>query len=117
MGAKVSFGVVTLPPYLAGSKGAAVLDVFVQPRAAKNAIVGVHGSALKLKVTAPPVEGKANRATEELVAEALGIARSSVRVVSGESSRHKRLVISGISAEMVACELEHVLSSRPHEPG
>jgi hypothetical protein len=108
---------VVLPPYVSESKGSAVIDVFVQPRAAKNAIVGVHGPALKLKVTAPPVEGKANRATEALIAETLGIAPSSVRVIAGESSRQKRVAISGMGAEMVACELALVLSSRPHERG
>ncbi|MGH2807014.1 MAG: DUF167 domain-containing protein [Actinomycetota bacterium] len=108
---------MALPPYVSTSKGATIVDVFVQPRAAKNAIVGIHGSALKLKVTAPPVEGRANRAAEELVAETLGIPRSAVRVTSGETSRHKRLAISGISGEKVARELELVLSSRPHERG
>lgn len=108
---------MTLPPYVSTSKDGTIVDVFVQPRAAKDAIVGIHGPALKLKVSAPPVDGRANRATEELVADTLKLPRSAVRVVSGERSRHKKLAISGMGAEKVACELELVLSSRPHERG
>lgn len=104
-------------PFVNVSKGAAVVDIFVQPRAAKNAIVGVHGTALKMKVRAAPVDGKANRAAEELMAAALGIPISAVTVVTGASSRHKRVAVAGMSADAVACELERVLSSPAHERG
>ena len=106
-----------LPPYVTAGTDAVFIDVFVQPRAAKDAIVGVHGDALKLKVRAVPEQGRANRATEVLIAETLDIPRSDVGVRSGAASRHKRLRITGMSAEKVACELTTVLSSRAHEPG
>jgi uncharacterized protein len=108
---------VELPPYVTVYKGAVLLDVFVQPRAARDAVVGIHGTALKLKVRAAPVEGRANEATEKMIAGLLAIAPSQVSVVSGGTSRHKRLAISGIAAEKVACELAHVLSSPAHERG
>jgi uncharacterized protein (TIGR00251 family) len=99
------------------TKNGTVLDVFVQPRAPRDAIVGVHGDALKLKVRALPAGGRANRAAIELIAETIGIAPSQVELTSGTASRHKRFRISGVSAEKVACELTTVLSSRAHEPG
>ena len=94
-----------------------VLDVYVQARAAKNAIVGVHGDALKVKVRALPAGGGANRAAIELLAKAIGTAPSQIELSSGAASRNKRFRISGVSAEKVACELTTVLGSRAHEPG
>lgn len=66
---------------------------------------------------APPVEGRANRAVEELFAGLLGLPRSAVRVVTGELSRHKTIHVSGMSPEDVTIRLDGVLSSRAHEPG
>ncbi|HEV2757075.1 MAG TPA: DUF167 domain-containing protein [Actinomycetota bacterium] len=106
-----------LPPYLRPSRDGTILDAFVQPGAAKDAVGGVHGDALRVKVTAPPVDGKANRAVEELVARLAGIRRADVEVVSGHGSRHKRIALRGIPPEDVATRLGVVLSSRAHEPG
>jgi uncharacterized protein (TIGR00251 family) len=80
--------------------------VFVQPRAARNAIVGVHGNALKLKVSAPALQGRANRAVERLLAELLDISPSAVSVVSGASSRSKRVEIRDLDPATVAVRLE-----------
>jgi uncharacterized protein (TIGR00251 family) len=77
------------------------LKVRLQPRASRDGIEGMHGDALKVKVTAPPVEGKANKAVKKLLAKQLGIALSQVEIIAGERSREKLLRISGISrAEM-----------------
>ena len=75
--------------------------VKVQPRARKNAIAGVLGDALKLAVTAPPVEGKANQAVIEFFAEFFAIPRSSVSIASGETSRNKVVRVNGISVQRV----------------
>ncbi len=106
-----------LPPYVTPAKGRVLLDVFVQPRAAKNAIVGVHGAAQKVKVQAPPVDGLANRAVAKLVARLLDMPASHVSVIRGRASRHKRLELAEVAPEAVACELERVLSSRGHDTG
>jgi uncharacterized protein len=106
-----------LPPWIVSSKDGALVAVYVQPKAAKDALVGVHGPALKLKVKAPPVEGRANLAVEHFVADLLGVAASDVSVVSGGRSRHKRVAVAGKAAREVACAIESVLSSRAHEPG
>ena len=70
-----------------------LIDVRVQPKSSKNAIVGIHGAALKIKLNAPPVEGKANKALIQLVAKLLKCPKSNVEIVSGQASRNKRLLI------------------------
>jgi hypothetical protein len=68
--------------------------VHVQPGASRNQVLGVHGDALKLKLTAPPVEGKANKACIEFLAEALGLPKAGIEIVSGHSSRKKNIRIT-----------------------
>jgi uncharacterized protein (TIGR00251 family) len=91
------------------SKDGVLIDIFVQPRAARDAIEGVHGEALKLKVKAPPVDDRANRAVEKLLAALLELPRSNVAVVGGHSSRRKRIAISGASREWVVDRLTRAL--------
>jgi uncharacterized protein (TIGR00251 family) len=71
--------------------------VKVHPRARKNAITGTVSDALKLALTAPPVEGKANQAVIEFFADLFQIPRSSVTIASGETSRNKVIRIAGVS--------------------
>ncbi|HLK34589.1 MAG TPA: DUF167 domain-containing protein [Terriglobales bacterium] len=75
--------------------GGCSFTVKVQPRARKSAITGVVGDALKITLTAPPVEGKANQACVEFLAEILNVPRSSVTIVSGQTSRNKVVRITG----------------------
>lgn len=82
--------------------------VKVHPRARKNAITGIVGNALKLALTAPPVEGRANQAVIEFFAELFAIPRSSVTIASGDTSRNKIVRISGRSRAAV----EERLSAR-----
>jgi len=76
----------------------ATFTVRVQPRARRNAVVGEVGDALKIALTAPPIEGRANEACIELLAEFLKVPRSSVTIAAGETSRNKVIRIAGISA-------------------
>jgi len=80
--------------------------VRVHPRAKKNAITGEVGDALKISLTAPPVEGRANEACIAFLAELLNIPRSSVTITSGQSSRNKMIRVIGVSAEWVRTQLE-----------
>ena len=75
--------------------------VKVHPRARKNAITGELGSALKLSLTAPPIDGKANEACIEFFAKLLKVPRSSVTIASGQTSRAKMIRVAGISVEEV----------------
>jgi uncharacterized protein (TIGR00251 family) len=71
--------------------------VSVHPRARQNAITGIIGDALKLALTAPPVDGKANQAVVEFFADLFAIPRSSVTIASGETSRNKIVRIAGVT--------------------
>jgi uncharacterized protein (TIGR00251 family) len=83
--------------------------VKVHPRARKNAITGVVGDALKLALTAPPIEGKANQAVIEFFADLFAIPRSSVTIASGETSRNKVVRIAALSKAMAEQKLnEHL---------
>jgi len=73
------------------------LDVIIQPKSSRNEIVGMHGGFLKIKLTAPPVDGKANAALIAFLAKKLGISKSSITIIRGETSRRKTLSIDGIA--------------------
>jgi uncharacterized protein len=80
----------------------ATFCVKVHPRARKDAITGELGDALKLALTTPPVEGRANEACVEFFAKLLRVSRSSVTIAAGESSRQKVIRVAGLSAAAVA---------------
>ncbi|HEU5453933.1 MAG TPA: DUF167 domain-containing protein [Terriglobales bacterium] len=83
----------------------ATFAVKVHPRARRNALAGEVGEALKVALTAPPVEGKANAACAEFFAQLLRVPRSSVTIVAGLSSRNKVVRIAGVSAAQVRAVL------------
>jgi uncharacterized protein (TIGR00251 family) len=86
-----------------------VFEILLQPRASRNEIAGVHGDCLKVRVTAPPVEGKANQACIDCIAHALGLKRSEVEILSGHTARRKRLHVSGITPEEFKRRLNHLI--------
>ena len=90
------------------SSGAVTFAVKVHPRAKKNAVTGELGDALKVALTAPPVEGKANEACIEFFANLLEVPRSSVSIAAGQSSRNKVIRVVGLSA----AEIEKRLNRR-----
>jgi uncharacterized protein len=75
--------------------------VRVQPRANCDAIAGEHDGTLKVRLTAPPVEGRANDSLRRLLAEHLNVPVSAVRIVAGENSRNKRVSIAGVTPMQV----------------
>ena len=83
------------------SGGAVTFAVKVHPRAKRNAITGEVGDALKIALTAPPVEGRANEAVIEFLAEVLRVPRGSVSIAAGQSSRNKVIRVQGRSAAQV----------------
>jgi len=87
----------------------ATFQVKVHPRARKNAITGVVGDGLKLVLTAPPVEGRANEACINFLAEFLNVPRSSVTIAAGESSRQKLIRVVGVRAAQVEEKLRAIL--------
>ena len=87
-------------PIAATSTGI-LFQVYVQPKSSRNAIVGVYGDALKIKLTAPPVDGAANAACIKFLAKCLQVPKSSVEIVSGRTSRHKQIHIQTEGSELI----------------
>ena len=81
--------------------GAARFSVRVQPRAAHSVVEGIHGGALKVRLRAPPVDGAANDALIELLAERLDVPKRAVTIVSGATARTKLVQVHGVDAARV----------------
>ncbi len=84
----------------------AVLTLRIIPRAAKNAIQGEHGDALKIRLCAPPVEGAANTALVEFLSETFSLPRARVQLLSGATYRNKRILLSGLSASAIRSTIQ-----------
>lgn len=95
------------------AQGASFL-VRVAPRSSRTAVLGVIGesqdAAVKIALQAPPIEGRANAALIEFLAELLGTPRSTIEIASGQNARNKRVVVRGSGAAAVAAALEKVLA-------
>jgi len=87
-------------PFFTVVEDGVILNIHVQPRASKNQVCGLQGEALKIRLTSPPVEGAANKLCREYLADLFGVAKSYVEIISGETSRHKRVRISGDPAQL-----------------
>ena len=79
-------------------KGAS-FQVHVVPRASRTEIAGLHGDALKLRVAAPPVEGKANEEIVRFLAGLLGLRRADVSITAGQTSKRKTVLVRGMAAD------------------
>jgi uncharacterized protein (TIGR00251 family) len=88
-------------PEIQAKDGTVIISVRVQPRASKDEIVGEMGGALKVRLRAPAVEGRANEALVEFLAQLLKRPRSAVRILSGERSRTKRVEIHGVTRQQI----------------
>ena len=87
-------------PYLQPlAKGKLLLCLHVQPGATRNELAGLHGNALKIRITAPPVDGKANKAVIVFLAKILKIPKSHLLIKSGLQSRAKKMLLTGIDEE------------------
>ncbi|MBT0959747.1 DUF167 domain-containing protein [Denitromonas iodatirespirans] len=86
----------------ADGTGALVLSLHIQPNAKKTEFVGLHGEAMKLRLAAPPVDGKANAALIAFLADFCALPKSAVTLVSGQSSRAKRVRIDAADAALQA---------------
>ena len=91
--------------FLQPAAGGVRIRVHAVPRASRSEVLGMQGGSLKVRVKAPPVDGKANAALCEFVAEALGLPKRAVRVVAGESAREKTLFAAGADPARAAASL------------
>ena len=83
------------------AEGEVIFAVRVQPRASRDAVDGVREGALRVRLTAPPVEGEANAALVRFLASRLHLPKSAVRILSGERGRVKRIAVRGATAAAV----------------
>jgi uncharacterized protein (TIGR00251 family) len=81
------------------------LEVYIQPRASKTELAGMHDGTIRIRIAAPAVENAANRALIDFIAQHLGIARRNVRIVSGGTSRRKVLELDGVTSDLIAAAL------------
>ena len=87
--------------WLVADAGGVTLRLHIQPGAKKTEVTGLHGEALKIRLAAPPVDGKANACLIAFLADRLGVAKAAVSLVSGDSSRAKRVRVSGVEPTLV----------------
>ena len=90
---------MTLPPFINETARGTTLEVYVQPKASRNELVGAHEGTLKVRLTAPPVEGEANHECVKFLAKLLRVSRSRVEIVQGHKSRRKTILIQGVTGE------------------
>jgi len=89
-------------PPVQDSPSGAVLSVYVQPNATRTEFAGMHGDALKVRVTSPPVDGAANEALCLFLSEVCGVPKSAVVVQSGQHGRRKRVLVKGLTSRRIA---------------
>ncbi|UXR64980.1 DUF167 family protein [Bdellovibrio bacteriovorus] len=83
------------------TKGGVRLHLFIQPKASKNEVVGPHNGELKVKITAPPIDGRANEGLIEFMSDLFDIPKRDVVLVKGDTGRHKVVELCGLSEETV----------------
>ena len=92
------------------TEGGIVLTLQVQPRASKNELCGVQGHALKIRLTSPPVDGAANKLCREFLADLFDVPKYAVEIISGETSRHKRIRIASADPDKLFRLVESIIS-------
>ena len=88
-------------PWIRETPEGVVFKAAIQPKGARNEIIGLRGDALKIKLTAPPVEGAANRMCVEFLARSLNVRKSDVEIVRGKGSRTKQILVRSMTRKKV----------------
>lgn len=88
------------------AKGGVTVSVHVVPRASRTGLVGLHGTSLRIRVKAPPVEGAANAELLKYLAEQLSLPSSHVELIAGDASREKLILVRGLTLAVVATRLK-----------
>lgn len=97
---------MTLPPYLQQEKsGTLLLHLRVQPNASKSAVAGPHGQRLKIRLQSPPQDGKANRELIRFLSKTLGIGKSCIELIRGQTSRDKTVRLQDITIDQLLAAL------------
>ncbi len=97
-------------PWLRSSTDGALLDVWVQPGAGKSEFAGMRENKLRIRLGAPPVEGAANKECVKLLAKLFDVPKSRVEIIQGHKSRHKTILLRGVTTQEAREKLEGVIS-------
>jgi uncharacterized protein (TIGR00251 family) len=92
--------------FLRESRDGVFMDIHVQPRAGKNGLAGIHEGLLKVRLTAPPVEGEANRECIKFFSKLLEIPKSDMEIAKGQKSRHKTILVRNLTYDAL-CRIFH----------
>lgn len=87
-----------------------IFKAFIQPRSSKNVIAGLHGDALKIRITAPPVNDAANKMCVKFLSKTLRIPKSSIEIISGHTSRTKQILLHHKNAKVSKKRLKQLIS-------
>jgi uncharacterized protein (TIGR00251 family) len=98
----------SLPFLHQGAKGL-LIEVYVQPKASKNEIGGLHQDRLKLRLTAPPVEGEANKECIKFLSEIFKVPKTDIEIVRGQKSRQKTVLIRDLSSSVARSALQNLV--------
>ena len=101
---------MTLPCLRQAGAGVEVF-LYLQPRASRNKIVGLQGEELKVALTAPPVDGAANKACCLFLAKLCSLPKSCVKLIAGDTSRHKRVLLEGGDLQEINCLITELLGA------
>jgi uncharacterized protein (TIGR00251 family) len=93
-----------------------ILNLHVQPRASKNEVCGVQDTALKIRLTSPPVDGAANKLCREFLSELLDVPKSAVEIIAGETSRHKRVRIACADPQRLRRVVDDIIAHHGSTP-
>lgn len=97
-------------PFLQRNADGVILSIRVTPKASRDAILGVVGDELKISLQAPPIQGEANKALVRFLGKTLGVARGRLELVSGESSRRKRVLARDCSLDEIERAFTRLIS-------
>ncbi len=98
-------------PYLRQTDAGVEICLYIQPRASRNRVVGLQGDALEIALTAPPVDGAANKACCAFLAKLCNLPKGRVKLVSGEASRHKRWLLEDADFQDIRSQLNTVVGA------
>ena len=90
---------MTLPPFIHETAQGSTIEVYVQPKATKNELLGIHEGTLKIRLSSPPVEGEANRECLKFLSKVFDVPKSLLQIVQGKKSRRKKILVPGVSGE------------------
>lgn len=80
-------------------QGGVRLHLFIQPKSSRNEVVGLHNGEIKIKITAPPVEGQANKCLIEFLSDLFDVPKRNIEVAKGETGRHKKVDVVGVNLQ------------------